>query len=305
MDVKIFCEMGFAYYAYTSKHRRPSSKEIGRKLGLDEKTVRLRVDRMEKEGFIHSYQAIPNPCLFQLPIHGTYGFRVPNVLAKQLAIQKLLQAQGIIEVGDFLGETLALDLAASSEQDAETRIKEISELIGFPSILWLPPRPFPDSRTIPDRLDWELIKALRYDAIRPTTEIAKELGVTYRIAEYRISKLLEAQVLFLRAFTNPRDSKGIVLFSLSLELDEERHEVVKHDLLERHKGRLWFEFSPPVPFIVMNMFATSLGEAEDILLESLEQQGVRSGSLTFIKRMLVPSPPSWIDRLVEQRILGA
>src|SRR3989442_6171461 len=167
IDVKIFCEMGFKYYGYTGKNRRPSPKEIGIKLGLDEKTVRSRVSRMEKEGFIQSYRAIPNPCLFQLPLLCTCGFRAPDVLAKKHALQKLLQAPGILDVGDFLGETVRVDFA-SSEQDAERRIKELSELIGVPGMPFIPPRRFSSTTATPNRLDWQLIKALRHNAVKPT-----------------------------------------------------------------------------------------------------------------------------------------
>jgi DNA-binding Lrp family transcriptional regulator len=304
IDVKIFCEMGFKYYAYTGKNRRPSPKEIGAKLGLDEKTVWARVTRMEKEGFIQSYRAIPNPSLFRLPLLCTCGFRAPDVLAKQRAVQKLLLVQDILDIGDFLGETFGVNYVASSEEDAENRMNELSELIGVPSVPFIPPRRIPSASTTPNRLDWQLIKSLRSDAVKPTKDVAEELGITYRTAEYRISKLLEGQVFFVRAFINARDPKGIVLYSLFLELDEKVHDNVKRELLARNNRRLWFEFSPPSPIIVMNLFATSVGEAEDRLLESLSQPGVRSGSLTIIKGWIEPTSPSWIDEMVEQRISG-
>ncbi len=304
IDVKIFCEMGFKYYGYTGKNRRPSPKEIGTKLGLDEKTVWSRVRKMEKEGFIKSYRAIPNPCLFGLPLLCTYGFRASDLLSKQRAVQNLREASGILDVGDFLGETIGVTLVASSEEDAEQRIKGLSEQIGLPSMPFIPPHRFPTPGTTPNRMDWQLIKVLRYNAVRPTTDVSKELGITHRTAEYRISKLLESQVFFVRAFINARDPKGIVLYSLVLDLDEREYERVRHGILEKCKERLWFEFSPPAPMVILNMFSTSVGEPEDNLLEILSQPGVRGGSLTIIKGWLEPTPPSWIDRMLEGKILA-
>lgn len=60
--------MGFKYYNYAGRHRRPSPSQIASKLGLDEKTVRLRTRRMERERFIEYYQAIPNLRLFGRPL---------------------------------------------------------------------------------------------------------------------------------------------------------------------------------------------------------------------------------------------
>jgi len=301
-DVKIFCEMGFKFYNYTGKNRRPSPKEIGAKLGLDEKSVWTRVKRMEKEGFIQSYQAIPNPILFGLPLLCTYGFRAPDIVTKQRATQKLRGASGILDIGDFLGETIGLTIVASSEDDAEKRIKELSERIGLPGMPFVPPRRFPTPTVTPNRMDWQLIKALRYNAVRPTVEVSRELGITYRAAEYHISKLLEAQVFFVRAFVNAKDPKGIVLYSLFLELDQMTHESVKRELIQRYKERLWFEFSPPTPVLILNLFATSVGEPEDKLLETLSHPGVRSGQLTIIKGWIEPNAPSWIDRFLEEKV---
>jgi DNA-binding Lrp family transcriptional regulator len=196
-------------------------------------------------------------------------------------------------------------LVASSDEDAEKRIKEMSDHIGLPSMPFIPPRRFPSPAATPNKLDWQLIKALRYNSIRPTTEVAEELGITHRAAEYHISRLLESQVFFMRAFVNAKDPKGIVLYSLFLELDESAHEKVKGELLQKFKDRLWFEFSPPAPMIIVNLFATSVGEPEDRLLETLSHPGVRGGSLTIIKGWIEPNLPSWIDRSLEEKITAA
>jgi hypothetical protein len=42
LDVLILWEMSFKYFDYGGKQRRPIPKEIGSKLGVDERTVRLR-----------------------------------------------------------------------------------------------------------------------------------------------------------------------------------------------------------------------------------------------------------------------
>ena len=52
-DVRIFCEIAFKGLDYDSfTDRRVSPLAIGRRLGLDEKTVRVRVKKMEDDGFI-------------------------------------------------------------------------------------------------------------------------------------------------------------------------------------------------------------------------------------------------------------
>jgi len=63
-DVRIFCEIAFKGLDYDSfTDRRVSPLAIGRKLGLDEKTVRVRVKKMENDGFIKYYQVMPSLAL--------------------------------------------------------------------------------------------------------------------------------------------------------------------------------------------------------------------------------------------------
>jgi DNA-binding Lrp family transcriptional regulator len=71
-DVRIFCEMAFGTTSFSAiQDRRVSPSEIGRKVSLDEKTVRVRVKKMEDDGFIKYYQVMPNLNLFGL---GRVGF---------------------------------------------------------------------------------------------------------------------------------------------------------------------------------------------------------------------------------------
>lgn len=58
-DVRIFCELAFqdlGSQAFARKALSPAG--IGKKLGLDEKTVRLRVKRMEEAGFIKYWKSV-------------------------------------------------------------------------------------------------------------------------------------------------------------------------------------------------------------------------------------------------------
>src|SRR5882672_5505217 len=59
-DVQVFCELAFKEMGFIAQgERQLGPAAISRKLGLDEKTVRLRIQRMEETGFIKYYQATP------------------------------------------------------------------------------------------------------------------------------------------------------------------------------------------------------------------------------------------------------
>jgi DNA-binding Lrp family transcriptional regulator len=113
-DVRIFCEIAFKGLDYDSfTDRRVSPSAIGRKLGLDEKTVRSRVKKMEDVGFIKYYQAMPSLALFQLKNINTYRFEAINVATKHRVIEHLQELPFIVEAIDYLGQTVSISLPRS------------------------------------------------------------------------------------------------------------------------------------------------------------------------------------------------
>ena len=253
---------------------------------------------METEGFIQYYQAIPNPGLFGKPLLCSYGFKAPNVLAKQNALRFFKDADAIIDIAEFLGEMCGPTIVASSEQEAEMVVQRIGEQVGFPGIKLMPPRPFPPAKAAPDKVDWGIMRALRYDALRRTEDIARELEITYRMVDYRISRLLDSQSLFIRAILNSKDSKGVLFYSLMLELEDSTEERLKQSVLDSYAGRTWWSITPPGPMMVLNLYATSIGEPEDTLLDATSRPGVKSGSIVIFKGWVEPTRPNWIDRIL-------
>jgi DNA-binding Lrp family transcriptional regulator len=301
-DVLIFCEMSFKYFDYSGKNRRPSSKGIGEKLGLDERTVRLRIRKMEREGFIQYYQTVPNLRLLGQPLAYLCNFQATDVTAKRRAIDMFCEADDIIDIADYLGESFGVTVSAASEEDARETMAKLAKEVGIPRFVSLPPRQFPSPMRSLDKLDWQLVKSLRYDALKATREVARETGSTHRMAEYAIGKLFESQALFTRAIINARDSKGIIFYSLNLSVDEGKQDRIKSDLRAALGERVWWTFDPPGRAAILFLFSSSIGRAEDDLLEALSHSGVIGGSLTIFKGWVEPKRPSWIDRRVEEKI---
>ncbi len=301
-DVLIFCEMSFKYFDYSGSKRRPSSKGIGEKLGLDERTVRLRIRKMEREGFIRYYQAIPNLRLLGQPLAYLCNFQTTDITTKHRAIAMIREADDIIDIADYLGESFGVTISAASEEDAQQTIAKLSRKIGTPRFGLLPPRQFPSPMRTLGKLDWELVKSLRYDALKTTREVARETGSTHRMADYAIGRLFESQALFTRAIINAKDSKGIIFYSLNLNVEDGKQQRITNDLRAALGERLWWTFTPPGQPLILFLFSTSIGKAEDDLLDALQLPGINGGSLTIFKGWVEPERPSWIDRRVEEKI---
>ncbi len=72
--------------------------------------------------------------------------------------------------------------------------------------------------------------------------------------------------------------------------------------MKTYGGRVIEVHTPPGPLLVINLFGTSIGEAENSLLEMLPLEGVETGTLSFFKGEYELERPSWIDNLIEEKI---
>ena len=54
--------------------------------------------------------------------------------------------------------------------------------------------------SVADRLDWQIIQELRYDALSGVKELSESLSITPRMIEYRIKKLLGSDMLLSSSY---------------------------------------------------------------------------------------------------------
>ncbi len=324
-DVLIFCEMGFKYTDYSaSTERRISPSEIGRKLHLDEKTVRLRVKRMEDEGFIKYYQVIPNLGLFGLGYTVVYGFEANDVPSKQEAIEALQRQPRVVEILDLLGPGFSVTLAGSSDDEVQAMARRVASELKLKRLFKITDRRMVAPTASLARLDWQILEACRYDALCPANEIAEKLSVTPRIVEYRLTKLLESRGCFIKAMINVQNQKGVIFYNLALLCDEAKTSAVARKLKDAHGQRLWSAVEVrPLKALVMpltmrdklifvlargswivagSLFAETPAEPEASLTEALKLEGVKRGFMSIMKEWIEPRRPTWIDELLQTKI---
>lgn len=296
--------MGYKYLDYPGKSRRPSAKDIGTKLGIAERTVRLRIKKMEQEGFIQYYEVIPNLSIFDLPLACLFSFQVDDIRQKQHALEQLSKADHIIEISDMIGGNFGATFAVSSEKDVEQVTQKLMKLTNTSKVVHSSNRWFTTPKFSLGKLDWKLIKALRYDALRSTHEIATDLEITNRMADYRITRLLESKAVVIRAVISARDRQGIILYNLILFLDPGMKEKIMDIFSKKYKNNIFLVLTPPGPMLALGLFSSSIGEAEDTLLDSLSIPGVKNGNLFFFKNDVAIQRPSWIEKIIEKKILS-
>lgn len=301
-DVRIFCEIAFKGLDYDSfTDRRVSPLAIGRKLGLDEKTVRVRVKKMEDDGFIKYYQAMPNLALFQLKNMNTYRFETLNIATKHRVLEYVQELPFIVEAIDYLGQVASISISGTSSEEIGQVADELANR--FELYKWvLGSRIIREPVSIADRLDWQIIQKLRYDALSSIKEISESLSITPRMVEYRIKKLLGSGTLLVRAIINSQKQQGLIFYELEISVDEaKQYEVIKR-LSEIYAEKLWSVRTLAVGILLANFFAFTLAEPEEAYVKTLKLEGVRSCSLFIFKETVEPKRPNWTDGLIEQKI---
>ncbi|MEO9320810.1 MAG: winged helix-turn-helix transcriptional regulator [Nitrososphaera sp.] len=305
-DVRIFCEMAFKGIEYeTFTDRRVSPLSIARKLGLDEKTVRSRVSKMEEEGFIKYYQAIPSLSFLNVTLICSYRFETVNIATKHRVIEDIRKIPFIVEAIDYLGHHISVNIAGRSAELVEDTVAKLANKFELSRMLlakWSPKQnPFH-----PDRLDWQIIQKLRYDALSSTKAISESLSLTQRMVDYRIQKLLDSRVLSVRAVIDPQKQKGLIFYELEMAIVESMQFDVVKRLGEIHGEKLWsVKSSATVGVLIANFFAFSLAEPEQSVVSALGIEGVKSCSMFIIKETIEPDRPNWLDGLIDERILSS
>ncbi len=304
-DVRIFCEMAFrdsGYGGFSTRDVSPS--DVASKLRLDKKTVRLRIKRMEDTGFIKYYQAAPDLALFAMKSQGLYRFDAMNITTKYGVMDHTRSLPGVVEVFDYLGPTVSVSIAGASQ----VRVQELADGIAARfelNKLSLGDRSIREQHLRPDRLDWQIISKLRYDARCTSKQVADALSITPRMAGYRIDKLLDSGAVFLRAVINTQKQEGLVFYELAIAIDEQKRSAILRQLEEKFQAKLWSMGLSAPGLLVVNLFGFTLAEPEEAAMQLAKTEGVRSCSILILKEVMEPVRPNWIDVLIQEEIASA
>ena len=302
-DVWIFCEIAFKGIDYDSfTDRRVSPSAIGRKLGLDEKTVRSRVKKMENDGFIKYYQAMPRLGFFEFKNINTYRFEALNIATKHGVIQYAHGLPFIVDIVDYLGNIVSISITGGSSEEIDQVATQIANR--FELFRWrLGSCAIKKPLIIPDNLDWKLIQKLRYNALSGINEISDSLSITPRMVRYRITKLLGSDMLIVRAIINSQKQQGLIFYELELSVDTaSRYKIIKH-LREIYADKLWSVRTIAEKILLANLFAFTLAEPEEAYVNVLKLEGVRSCSIFIFKEIVEPKRQNWMDDLINQKIM--
>lgn len=213
-DIRIVREMGLRPYG--AKPRDPEAvreAEIARRLAVDVKTVKARVDRMREAGFLRGYQIVPNLRHLGLAAAG-YLYRIADPDAKREALAHVGKTEALLEIHDFLGAHACVDVAFRNADELAGKLRAIGEITGDRAPERFYDRVLPTVPHALSPLDWRIIAALRGRADRPLAEVATEVGVTLKTVRRRFDRMAAEGSFFVVPMLDPARATGLLLFEL-------------------------------------------------------------------------------------------
>jgi len=306
LDVKIIRTMGLRPYGHSPQaldHLKPSF--IGAQLGVEPETVKARLLRMEEAGFIRFYQLYPNFRHLGL-LASAYLFRVPDEDRKSEAIRRIEPIDGLVEIHNFLGAEMCVDVSYRTPIELSKKLRLLSDFTGDAEPTPLYERHMPEVERSLSRLDWRILKALRYHARRSLLEVADEAHASVRTVRRRFDRMAREGSLFIVPAVDAAKAAGIVLYELLFYTDPGTERSTMNRILEAYADRYIYHYVPSSQALGnfdMLLYAESTGEIEAMRLRGRDVPGVaKVASLVFRGWT---EYTDWIDAAMGERALSS
>ncbi len=303
LDLKIVRTMGIRPYGH-----RPQDLEalrasyLARRLRVEPETVKAHLARMEASGFIRFYQTYPNFRHLGFA-SAAYLFRVPDDDQKAAAVERVRAIDGLVEVHNFLGAEMCVEVTYRADHDLTKKLRLLAEFTGDanPSRFYdreLPPVPRPLTR-----LDWRILKALRYRGRRPLAEVADELGVSVRTVRRRYDRMMKEGSMFIVPAVDASKAPGTILFELLFYTTPEADVSTLQRVLQTYEDRYLYHYVPASR--ELGNFDVLLATDSTGEIETMRQRGRLIPGVAKVSALVFrgwAEYTDWIDAAIEERL---
>jgi len=300
LDFKIFKSVEFRPFGPSSGDlSRLNPWVIAKKVGADGNTVKLRLAKMKKSGFIRYFQIYPNFRL--LGMNGAaYLFHARDVLEKPEVIEKCSLVDGVTEIHNFIGTDFCIDFTYSDRNDEGRRLELFRRLTRCESPERFYERVMPPVGIDLSNVDWRIIKALRYHAFKPLSAVAKELGLSAKTVRRRFDRMAQNNAIIIVPLVNPADIPNTITHVILLYPVPERWEEVLKVAMEEFKDTCFLARTSPPGNAMICLAARTLAETEENLIKARRLDGMRDAKLLILRE--ITEYTQWIDSAIDRKI---
>lgn len=300
LDLRIFRSLGVVPYGRDSGDlSRLNPWVIAKKVGADGNTVKLRLKKMRKSEFISYFQVYPNFRL--LGINGAaYLFDVGDIVEKNEVIEKISLVDGITEIHNFIGPQICVDFTYLEERDEIRKLELLRRLTGCESPEKYYERVMPPVDIILSNTDWRIIKALRYNALRPLSRVARDLGLTAKTARRRFERMAQNGAIIIVPVVNPAHIANAITCTMLLYPSPSRWNSVMDEVMKMFEQSYFLTRMSPPNNAAVHVAARTLAETEDYLIKVRKIDGMNDARLLILKE--IREYTQWLDSIIEKKM---
>lgn len=300
LDLQIFRSLGFLPYGQNCGDlSRLNPWVIGKKVGADGRTVKLRLNKMQKSGFIHYFQIYPNFRL--LGLNGVaYVFDVGDVVKKYEVIEKCSLVDGVTEIHNFIGPHVCIDFTYQDSRDESRRLELFRKLTLCESPARFYDRAMPSTEIGLSNLDWRIVKALRYNAFKPLSTVAEELGLTPKTVRRRFERMAQNNAMIIVPVVNPAHIANTITYVILMYPSADKWSVVMEEVMKMFSYSYFLTRMFPPGNGAVYLSARTLAETEDNLIRVRKIEGMKDAKLMILKEMREYT--QWLDSAIDRKI---
>lgn len=274
---------------------RASLVGIANKAGVDEDTVRRRLQRYHDTGFIRHWELVTNPSLLDLE-GAVVEIMVNDPSEKEALLERVKTINGVRWIFNYHGTDLAIILFRRNENELEQKLKVISPASGHYNISdWS----VPQCNLMLSHTDWRLIWNLRNDPRKSYSTLAKELGISTKTALRRIQRMSEGQAFFLDANLDARKLHGVVPCDLRVWfIDQKRRNEIMSNLFSNLKNIVYTNNQSPEGYFVI--LCGNVAEVSDIQKQVSQIEGVSRSRVRIQEERF--SIAGWYDEQIAKKL---
>ena len=276
---------------------RESFTAIGRRVGVDEETVRLRVLRLRDRGVLPALRIAINPRLLDLEEMGL-DLDVPDVAAKTAVLSRLRFLPGITQVADFQGPGVLAVLWHDGADTVAWFRKQIDP-VGAWTLRGSWTTPFPDPTIKMRSVDWRILASMRDDARKDLRTVAAAARTTVRTVYRRLSAMTEGKAAFVVGMPNPGRVVGLLCNYLVYCPDSAGKRAADTVVL-REFTRIGTFDTGPEQYSIFGIVCENLSRAEETLAQLRSLYGVVTVRLAIVREIF--SVDEWLDRRLREQV---
>jgi DNA-binding Lrp family transcriptional regulator len=293
LDLRIIRELGGSL----QWNVRESYSNISRKLGVDEETVRMRVNRAKERGFLPAWRMMVNPLLINCR-SANLNIEMREEQHKADAISKIKTVDGVINIIDFRGREILVGMYYEDDEILQRKVQLIESICESPKLaLWDSPFPRPDLRM--NRLDWRIIDAMREDARMDLEDVAKSVDASARTVQRRLSAMKEGAAVYLLRPPNVSVVGGLMCNFLVFCADKDKKRVADR-IIRSTFSRIGAFDTSPEQFSTFGISCENFSEADKVMEKVRSIDAVQSVRMRIVKEIVVVE--DWLRGQIANRL---